>query len=122
MARPASAILSRVEGRRHPVSTARRLAERSREVIDPQAPDFSDTPAAASRPVYGYTPRHPRAEPPQVSVVTTARAAGELLAETARSVRGQSFQRWEWLIVGDASTGSTLEPYRTLDPRIRIVA
>ena len=94
-------------------------------VIDPQAPDFSDTPAASSRPRYAYRPRRRGVERPAVSIVTAFDDAAGVFHETAGCVLGQSFQHWEWLIVDAGSTGAgaraTLGSDRDLDPRIRVV-
>ena len=95
------------------------------EVIDPQAPDVSETPAVSSRPHYAYRPRPGGATRPEVSIVTVVDGAAGVFHETARCVLGQSFQHWEWLIVNDGSSDAgmlaTLRPYRDLDPRIRVV-
>jgi glycosyltransferase involved in cell wall biosynthesis len=94
-------------------------------VIDPQAPDFSDTPTASSRPRYAYRPRRGRVERPGASIVTVFDDAAGVFHETARCVLDQSFQHWEWLIVDagstDAGARATLGTYRDLDPRIRVI-
>jgi glycosyltransferase involved in cell wall biosynthesis len=93
--------------------------------MDPRAPDFSDTPAASSRPFYAYRPGHGNVERPQVSIVTVFSNTADVFHETARCVLGQSLQQWEWLVVNDASTRSdalaALAQYRSLDPRIRVI-
>lgn len=61
---------------------------------------------------------------PQVSVVTTVRNGGDLLAETAASVRSQSDPAWEWVVVDDGSTDDTLAFLAALardDSRVRVV-
>ena len=94
-------------------------------MIDPQAPDFTDTPAAPSRPGYTYRPREPRGEDPQVSIVTVVDDVSTGLDETVRCVLGQSLQGWEWLIVAEASVGSegraALARCPDLDRRIRVI-
>lgn len=92
-------------------------------MIDPRNPDYSNTPAAASRPAYPY---RPAAEaPPTVSIITPFYNTGDVFAETARSVFGQSFQEWEWVIVDDGSTEPAavqrLAAVERSDTRIRIV-
>ena len=87
-------------------------------------PDYSNTPVSPRRPSYGYAPADPDA-PPAVSIVTPYFNTGTVFEETARSVLQQSFQQWEWLIINDGSTDpqylAQLEPYRTRDPRIRVI-
>jgi glycosyltransferase involved in cell wall biosynthesis len=93
-------------------------------MIDPARPDFSDTPVAATRPGFDYSPADPSA-PPCVSIVTPFRNTGEVFRETVRSVLGQSLQQWEWIIVNDGSTEpdslAMLEQLRHRDDRIRVI-
>jgi glycosyltransferase involved in cell wall biosynthesis len=61
---------------------------------------------------------------PFLTIVTPQVADRHLLADTARSVRGQSFQGWEWLIVGDASRQEArhaVSESGRVDSRIRFV-
>ncbi len=61
---------------------------------------------------------------PAVSVVTPVWNAAATLAETVASVRAQSFDDWEHLLVDDASTDGSPALARALaasDPRIRIL-
>jgi glycosyltransferase involved in cell wall biosynthesis len=96
-----------------------------RALIERQAPDSSETPAPFWRPGHPYRPREGGLEPAEVSIVTVVEAGAEGFADTARSVLGQSFPRWEWIVVNrapaDARTLAALAPYRGLDRRIRIV-
>lgn len=46
---------------------------------------------------------------PIVSIVTPAYNASRHIAETIRSVRDQSYEDWEWIIVDDGSTDDTRE-------------
>ena len=91
---------------------------------NPNEPDFGCTPVAEGRPRFGYCPADPQATP-YVSIVTPYFNAGEYFEETARSVLGQSFQQWEWLIVDDGSTETeslaVLAKYEEMDPRIRVI-
>src|SRR5262249_38908288 len=91
-------------------------------MIDSQRPDFSRTPVSPERPRFDYTPID-SSQAPYVTIVTPFYNTGSVFHETARSVLGQSFQQWEWLIVNDGSTTSdslaVLEAYRRCDERIR---
>ena len=94
-------------------------------MIDPNNPDYANTPASAQRPVYGYRPADPTA-PPAATIVTPFYNTGAIFYETARSILRQSFQQWEWLIINDASTQpealAILDEYRYMnDPRIRVI-
>lgn len=93
-------------------------------MIDPRKPDFTNSPVDPRRPAFGYRPADARAEP-LVTVMTPFYNCGELFRDTARCVLGQSFQRFEWVIVNDGSTDEVsrrvLDEFRTADPRIRVV-
>ena len=93
-------------------------------MIDPESPDYTNTPASDRRPVYGYAPADPAA-PPAVTIVTPFYNTGAIFHETARSVLRQSFQQWEWLIVNDGSTDpealAILDSYRNTDLRIWVI-
>src|SRR5262245_28549211 len=93
-------------------------------MIDPESPDFLDTPAHPGRPGYHYQVSS-RDAIPEVSIITPFYDPGDLFHETARSVLAQSFQQWEWLIINDRSTSPRslriLDEYRHLDGRIRVV-
>lgn len=93
-------------------------------MIDPSAPDYRNTPASPLRPEFAYRPAEPAAEP-AVSIVTPCYNCGPLFHETARTVLGQSFQDWEWLIINDGSTDpetlALLDEYRRCDARIRVL-
>ena len=93
-------------------------------MIDPANVDYTNTPASAQRPAFGYAPAD-GAAPPAVSIVTPVYNIGPILRETARTVVGQSLQQWEWLIVNDGSsdpeTLTILAEYRQSDPRIRVI-
>jgi glycosyltransferase involved in cell wall biosynthesis/GT2 family glycosyltransferase len=93
-------------------------------MIDPKKPDFSNTPVSPKRPRFDYTPVNPKAAP-HVSIITPYYNSGTIIYETAASVLQQSFQQWEWLIVNDGSNDtdsiSTLDYYRNLDPRVKVI-
>src|SRR6266511_1868996 len=93
-------------------------------MIDPQKPDFSNTPVSHARPSFGYISGDTSAEP-YVTIVTPFYNPSSVFCDTARSVLQQSFQQWEWLIVNDRSNDeralALLAEYRQLDPRIRII-
>ncbi len=93
-------------------------------MIDPDSPDYTNTPVSDRRPVYGYRPVD-LAAPPVASLVTSYYNTSAIFHETARSVLQQSFQQWEWIIVNDGSTNpealAILNSYRKTDPRIRVI-
>lgn len=93
-------------------------------MINPQRPDFENTPVSPQRPEYRYRPAG-ETPAPLVSIVTPYYNTGAIFHETARSVLQQSFQHWEWLIANDGSTVpealEVLDHYRSLDPRIRVI-
>lgn len=92
-------------------------------MLDPRAPDFTNTPADPRRPGFGYAPGA-GAGPVALTVVTPFFNPGAVFAETARTVLGQSLQRFEWIIVNDASTDAAsltaLDAVRR-DPRVRVI-
>ena len=96
-------------------------------MIDPNNPDYANTPASARRPVYAYAPAEPHAVSlaPAATIVTPFYNTGPIFHETACSIMRQSFQEWEWLIVNDASTRpealAVLDAYRHTDARIRVI-
>jgi glycosyltransferase involved in cell wall biosynthesis len=62
--------------------------------------------------------------PPEVTVLTAVRNGAGLLPETVSSVRAQTFEDWEYVIVDDASDDETPRVLRELsltDERIRVV-
>ena len=61
--------------------------------------------------------------PPTVSVLMAAYNGAALLPETIESVRVQSFDDWELVVVDDCSTDDTLALLKGYaDPRIRVIA
>lgn len=94
-------------------------------MIDSHAPDYSNTPAAASRHYGRYIPLNPKAQP-VVTILTAFYNTDSIFEETAESVFKQTFQQWEWLIVNDCSTDpealKVLDKYRnSRDPRVRVI-
>lgn len=74
-------------------------------MIDPQQPDYTNTPASARRARYSYMPRaDARTDAPIVSIITPYYNTGVEFLETVRNVQEMSFQNWEWIIVDDGST------------------
>lgn len=66
------------------------------------------------------------AAPPAVAIITPYFNTGPLFAETVASLRAQTLQQWEWVIVNDGSDDpaalAELLPLRNSgDPRIRVV-
>lgn len=93
-------------------------------MIDPQKPDYTNTPVSPKRPQYHYFPVNLSAAP-CVSIITPFYNTREVFYETAHSVLNQSFQQWEWLIVNDGSYDlkalEILDLFRNKDPRIRVI-
>lgn len=93
-------------------------------MINQKQPDFSNTPAALSRPAYSYGLAKTD-EIPIVSVITPYYNTDEVFLETAKSVLGQSCQNLEWVIVDDGSTDAAalarLHAVQASDARIKIV-
>lgn len=94
-------------------------------MIDPAAPDFTRTPVADGRPSFGYVPKSDDAAP-VVSIVTPFfETDRQIFSETLESVRRQSLQQWEWIIVDDGSRGSAsselLSEVDRSDSRIKVV-
>ena len=61
---------------------------------------------------------------PLVSVVTPAYNAARFIEETMNSVRAQTYENWEMIVVDDQSTDNTVElvkQYEQMDGRIRLV-
>jgi glycosyltransferase involved in cell wall biosynthesis len=82
-------------------------------------------PLDPARPVYGYAPADPSAQP-VVSIVTPCYNTGAMFLDTIASVLRQSLQQWEWIIVNDGSDdAATLRVLGALravnDPRVRVV-
>jgi hypothetical protein len=73
-------------------------------VIDATRPDYSNTPVSRRRPTFGYALAD--ACEPCVSIVTPFFNTGAVFLETVESVRRQSLQQWEWIIVNDGSTNA----------------
>lgn len=92
-------------------------------MIDRDRPDYTRTPAAHGRAVYGYAPVSD-GTPPVVSIITPYFDSDASFLETAASVLAQSFQAWEWVIVDDGSRDAgaleRLERVRSGDTRIKV--
>ncbi|MDA0739823.1 MAG: glycosyltransferase family A protein [Nitrospirae bacterium] len=92
-------------------------------MINPDDPNFSNTPASCQRPAFGYQLKV-NGTKPYVSIVTPFYNAGFIFHETVQSVLQQSFQQWEWIIIDDGSTDpksvKILHSYRDGDPRIQV--
>jgi glycosyltransferase involved in cell wall biosynthesis len=94
-------------------------------VIDPDHPDFASTPAAGDRPSFGYEPVATERDPCLTIVTPFFDTDPRIFEETALSVRRQSLQQFEWLIVDDGSTRqeslAALGRFDDADPRIRVL-
>lgn len=92
-------------------------------MIDPQNPDYANTPASRGRASYDYRPLG-EIKAAVVSVLTPFYNTDKVFLETAASVLRQSFQEWEWIIVDDGSVDPSslamLETIRKSDPRILV--
>lgn len=92
-------------------------------MINPDNPDYSNTPASLKRPQFGYRLEDIKHNP-HVSIVTPFYNAGFIFHETVQSVLRQSCQQWEWIIIDDGSTDpksvKILHSYRDEDPRIHV--
>lgn len=86
--------------------------------------DYTNIPGGPQRPGFGYRPEE-TTEAAQVTLITPFFNTGAEFHATARSVLGQSFQSFEWLIINDGSTDpaalAMLAEYRDRDPRIRVI-
>ena len=94
-------------------------------MIDPERPDYSNSPVASTRPTFDYRLASSSSGAPVVSVLTPFFNTDQVFLETAESLLRQSFQEFEWIIVDDGSTDeSALTRLRALaarDGRIRVV-
>lgn len=93
-------------------------------MINPEQPDYANTPVAPGRPRFLYRPAD--ASPtPTVSVITPYYNTDRVFLETAHSLIGQSFQDFEWVIVDDGSTDKSslarLHAIRDSDARIKVI-
>lgn len=59
---------------------------------------------------------------PAVSIVLPTYNRGDVIARAVDSVRRQTLEDWELVVVDDGSTDGTAEKLLGLDPRIRVVA
>ncbi|MEI6260787.1 MAG: glycosyltransferase [Deltaproteobacteria bacterium] len=93
-------------------------------MINPEQPDYTNTPVAQGRPGFLYRPV--AANPtPTVSVITPYYNTDRVFLETAQSLFGQSFQDFEWIIVDDGSNDKSalarLHTTRDSDIRIKVI-
>ncbi|TRZ90677.1 MAG: glycosyltransferase [Rhodocyclaceae bacterium] len=93
-------------------------------MINPEHPDYADTPVAPGRPAFPYRPAA-ATETPTVTVITPFYNTDRVFLETARSLLAQSFQDFEWIIVDDGSSDPAalemLDATRTSDARIKVI-
>ncbi len=93
-------------------------------MLNPAQPDYSNTPASPSRIDYSYAPGA-LPDLPAVTLITPFFDEGEVFRETVLSVRRQSLQNFEWIIVDDCSTCpeslALLAEAAAHDPRVRVV-
>ncbi|MEM4235311.1 MAG: glycosyltransferase, partial [Candidatus Methanomethylicaceae archaeon] len=90
------------------------------------APPFKCTPVSPLRPRCFYAPLDEGRylEDIVVSIVTPTRGPQDVFSETILSVKNQSLQKWEWIIVNDgckdAESRERLDSLAESDPRVRI--
>jgi glycosyltransferase involved in cell wall biosynthesis len=93
-------------------------------MINSKQPDFSNTPAASTRPAFPYRLATPN-DAPIVSVITPYYNTDEVFLETVASILAQSCQNFEWIIVDDGSTDEAalarLHAVAADDARIKVV-
>jgi glycosyltransferase involved in cell wall biosynthesis len=87
--------------------------------------DFNNTPASKRRNAIPYATREGADLRIAISIVTPFYNPGAIFAETVISVRRQSWQLWEWIIVDDGSTDkisiAALSSAQRNEPRIRTI-
>ena len=87
--------------------------------------DFQNTPASARAGTWSYLPATSGQVEPVVSIITPFFNPAAIFAETVLSVRRQSWQPWEWIIVDDGSTDAlSLELLENLvqdEERVRVI-
>jgi glycosyltransferase involved in cell wall biosynthesis len=93
-------------------------------MIDYLNPNFDDRPGLLGAPrMYDRLVAHESREP-AVSVITPYYNTEALFVETFLSLKAQSLQNWEWLIVDDGSTDEAsvlrLKEVASKDPRITV--
>lgn len=93
-------------------------------MINPEQPDYANTPVAPGRPRFLYRPAEVTPTP-TVSVITPYYNTDRVFLETAESLLGQSFQDFEWIIVDDGSNDNDslarLQATRERDVRITVI-
>lgn len=83
---------------------------------------FEHIPHASEHHPFTYRPAD-TLDPPYVTIVTAFSGDTYALSQTARSVLGQSLQRWEWLIAtGETRRDEALTALVEHDSRVRFVA
>ena len=90
-------------------------------MVDPQR-DLGGTPVDRLCGVYEPADRMVR---PALTLITPFYDAGPIFRETAATVRAQTFQQWEWIVVDDASEDADstrlLREVAEADPRITVI-
>lgn len=93
-------------------------------MINPENPNYTNTPVSPLRPRYSYAPRG-QGDTPAVSIITPFYNTGSVFLETVDSVLRQSLQQWEWLIIDDGSSDSAalgmLNHVASSDQRIKVI-
>jgi glycosyltransferase involved in cell wall biosynthesis len=87
--------------------------------------DFQNTPAGERRGTWPYARAASGDSRIMVSIVTPFFNPGAVFSETVLTVRRQSLQSWEWIVVDDGSTdaasAAALAGAAAHEPRIRII-
>ena len=95
-------------------------------MIDPDRPDYTNTPISPQRPHYSYHPAADSPEPGVVSVVIPCyNPPLPLFQQTIQSVRRSSFQNFSMVVVNDGSTDPdflrALDELRSAEPRLVVI-
>lgn len=93
-------------------------------MINPEQPDYANTPVAPGRQGFFYRPVESNLTP-TVSVITPFYNTDSVFLETAHSLFAQSFQDFEWIIVDDGSSDpnalAMLNSTQASDRRIKVI-
>jgi glycosyltransferase involved in cell wall biosynthesis len=95
-------------------------------MIDPQNPDYTNTPVSPQRPHYSYRPAINSCEPSVVSVVIPCyNPPVSLFQQTIQSIRRSSFQNFTLVVVNDGSTDydflQALDELRLAEPQMVVI-
>lgn len=96
-----------------------------RIMINPLNPDYSALPGRRPISALYKAAEHNLSDVVDISIITPYFNTEELFVETVISLKNQSMQNWEWLIVDDGSTDvesiERLADVAANDPRIKVI-